>query len=104
MDYLNFFKDGVAIECFKNGEENVKGMLMGFDGKAGEFRLFAPDFPEWIEDNGVGIKLVPDSRTTEIMKKSLRELQNHHFNRSNCAVDKKRRKSTGCCTKQHSGG
>lgn len=41
---------------------------MGFDGKAGEFRLFAPDFPEWIEDNGVGIKLVPDSRTTEIMK------------------------------------
>ena len=74
---LNFFKDGVAIECFKNGEENVKGMLMGFDGKAGEFRLFAPDFPEWIEDNGVGIKLVPDSRTTEIMKKSLRELENN---------------------------
>ena len=30
----NLFKDGAAIECFKNGEENIKGVLMNFDGKA----------------------------------------------------------------------
>ncbi len=71
----NLFRDGAAIECFFSGEEPVKGVLMNMEGKAGEFRLFAPDFPDWIEDNGVGIKLAPDQRTTSIMKKVLNELE-----------------------------
>jgi hypothetical protein len=45
--------------------------------KHGEFRLFAPDFPDWIEDNGAGIKLAPDTRTTSIMKKVLNELESN---------------------------
>ena len=49
---------------------------MNLDGKAGEFRLFAPDFPDWIEDDGVGIKLAPDQRTTTIMKTVLNDLEN----------------------------
>ncbi len=69
------FKDGAAIECFCAGEEPVKGVLMQLDGKAGEFRLFAPDFPDWIEDNGVGIKLAPDQRTSTIMKTVLNDLE-----------------------------
>jgi predicted DNA helicase len=73
----NLFKDGAAIECFCAGEEPIKGILISLDGKVGEFRLFAPDFPEWIEDNGVGIKLAPDTRTTGIMKKVLNELENN---------------------------
>jgi ATP-dependent RNA/DNA helicase IGHMBP2 len=73
----NMFKDGAAIECFITGEEPVKGVLISLDGKNGEFRLFAPDFPDWIEDNGVGIKLAPDTRTTSIMKKVLNELENN---------------------------
>ncbi len=71
----NLFRDGAAIECFITGEEPIKGILLGLDGKNGEFRLFAPDFPDWIEDNGVGIKLAPDTRTTTIMKKVLNELE-----------------------------
>jgi ATP-dependent RNA/DNA helicase IGHMBP2 len=71
------FKDGAAIECFIAGEEPVKGVLIGLDGLQGEFRLFAPDFPDWIEDDGVGIKLAPDTRTTEIMKKVLTGLENN---------------------------
>lgn len=71
------FKDGVAIECFCTGEEPVKGVLLGTDGRTGEFRLFAPDFPDWIEDDGVGIKLAPDQRTTSIMKDALRSLEQH---------------------------
>ena len=70
----NLFKDGAAIECFFAGEDPVKGILMNLEGKAGEFRLFAPDFPDWIEDNGVGIKLAPDQRTTTIMKTVLNGL------------------------------
>lgn len=71
----NMFKDGSAIECFIQGEEPVKGVLLGLDGHTGEFRLFAPDFPDWIEEDGVGIKLSPDTRTTSIMKKVLNELE-----------------------------
>ncbi len=70
----NLFKDGVAIECFLQGEEPIKGVLINMDGKTGEFRLFAPDFPDWVEDDGVGIKLAPDQRTTTIMKTVLRDL------------------------------
>jgi ATP-dependent RNA/DNA helicase IGHMBP2 len=73
----NQFKDGAAIECFITGEEPVKGMLLNLDGRNGEFRLFAPDFPDWIEDNGVGIKLAPDQRTTTIMKTVLNNLENN---------------------------
>jgi len=73
----NLFKDGAAIECFCAGEEPVKGILISLDGKAGEFRLFAPDYPDWIEDDGVGIKLAPDQRTTTIMKTALKELENN---------------------------
>lgn len=73
----NMFRDGAAIECFITGEEPVKGVLLGLDGKSGEFRLFTPDFPDWIEDDGVGIKLTPDTRTTGIMKKILNELENN---------------------------
>ena len=67
----NLFRDGSAIECFKEGEEPVKGILLSSDNKSGEFRLFAPDFPDWIEDDGVGIKLAPDTRTSSIMRKTM---------------------------------
>jgi superfamily I DNA and/or RNA helicase len=70
----NLFRDGASIECFVSGEEPIKGVLLSLDGRAGEFRLFAPDFPDWIEDDGVGIKLAPDTRTTTIMKKVLNDL------------------------------
>lgn len=73
----NLFRDGAAIECFCTGEEPVKGILIGFDGKTGEFRLFAPDFPDWVEEDGVGIKLAPDQRTTTIMKTTLNGLENN---------------------------
>lgn len=71
----SLFRDGAAIECFISGEEPVKGVLLNLEGKSGEFRLFAPDFPDWIEDHGVGIKLSPDTRTTGVMKKCLNELE-----------------------------
>src|SRR5688572_13731885 len=73
----SLFKDGSAIECFIPGEEPVKGILINLDGIKGEFRLFDPDFPDWIEDDNVGIKLSPDTHTTQIMKKVLKDLENN---------------------------
>jgi ATP-dependent RNA/DNA helicase IGHMBP2 len=72
---INLFKDGAAIECFVQGEEPIKGVLLNLDGNSGEFRLFAPDFPEWVEGKGVGLKLAPDQRTTSIMKTTLNNLE-----------------------------
>ena len=69
------FRDGSAIECFCQGETPIKGILLQMDGKQGEFRLFAPDFPDWIEDDQVGIKLAPDSRTTDQMKKAISAIE-----------------------------
>ena len=71
----NLFRDGAAIECFMAGEDPVNGVLLSLDGTKGEFRLFAPDFPDWIEDNGMGIKLAPDTRTTGIMKDGVRAIE-----------------------------
>jgi superfamily I DNA and/or RNA helicase len=68
------FRDNSAIECFIDGEESVKGVLLRMDGQKGEFRLFAPDFPDWIEDKGVGIKLAPDHFTSETMKKAVKNI------------------------------
>lgn len=69
------FRDGAAIECFITGEEPIKGVLLNIEGRSGEFRLFAPDFPDWIEEDGVGIKLAPDTRTTTIMKDGLKSIE-----------------------------
>ena len=71
----NMFRDGAAIECFVQGEDPIKGILINLEGKSGELRLFAPDFPDWIEDDGVGIKLTPDTRTSTIMTKVLKSLK-----------------------------
>jgi len=69
------FRHGIAIECFRQGEESTKGLLLNIDGKNGDFRLFAPDFPDWIEDDGVGLKLCPDTRTFSIMNKALNSIK-----------------------------
>lgn len=65
------FRDNSAIECFLEGESPVKGILLGMESQKGEFRLFAPDFPDWIEEKGVGIKLSPDQHTSECMKEGV---------------------------------
>ncbi len=71
----NLFRDGAAIECFLQGEEAIKGILLHLDGNKGECRLFAPDFPDWIEEKAVGIKLAPDQRTNTLLKKVLNEIE-----------------------------
>jgi len=72
------FKSGVSIECFLSGEESIKGVLLYVQGNQGEFRLFTSDFPEWLEEKGVGVKLSPDDKTKNIMLEGLSELEKHN--------------------------
>ncbi len=68
------FRDNSAIECFIEGEESVKGVFLGMNGRKGDFRLYTPDFPHWVEDEGVGLKLAPDHRTFERMQGAIKKL------------------------------
>lgn len=72
------FKDGMAIECFCVDEEPIKAVLLSLDGRMGEVRLFAPDYPDWLESDGVGIKLAPDQRTHKLMRDALNSVQGDH--------------------------
>lgn len=77
LSFLNdtsSFKDNSAIECFIDGEDSIKGVLLGLDGKKGMVRLFSPDFPDWIEESGVGIKLSPDQHTIDQMNLAVKEV------------------------------
>jgi superfamily I DNA and/or RNA helicase len=68
------FRDGTAIELRYQGEDPVKGMLLEFDGRQGSFRLYAPDFPDWIEERGLQLVPAPDTRTTGILKDAIRQI------------------------------
>ena len=68
------FKDNCAIECFTEGEELVKGVLLRINGRQGKMRLFSPDFPDWIEDKGVGVKLAPNHFTSKTMEDSVKRI------------------------------
>jgi ATP-dependent RNA/DNA helicase IGHMBP2 len=68
------FRDGAAIEIFYEQETPIQGQLLDISAREGRIRLFAPDYPDWIE-SGAGFKLAPDTHTTEWMKKGLIALE-----------------------------
>lgn len=68
------FRGGNAIEIFFQSEAPIKGILLSLDGSNGEVRIYAPDFPDWIDEHGVGIKLSPDTRTTEVITQVLQDI------------------------------
>ncbi|MDD2983577.1 MAG: AAA domain-containing protein [Crocinitomicaceae bacterium] len=68
------FRDGNTIELFCEGETSIKGVLLSVSNKSIDVRLFAPDFPSWIDDGELGIKLTPDTNTQEIVRAVLERL------------------------------
>ena len=71
----NLFKGGVPIALFS--EENDKlctGNILYINGNNGEVALFSNDFPDWLEEQKVGIKLIPDSRSFDLMHGVLKKI------------------------------
>jgi ATP-dependent RNA/DNA helicase IGHMBP2 len=68
------FRDGAQIEVFYPGEEAIKAILLGFDGRSGDVRLLGNDFPDWIED-GAALRLAPDTHTTEVMLRAMEKVR-----------------------------
>lgn len=69
------FRDGQPIELFYQEEETIKGVLLHIQGSAGEIRLYAPDYPDWLEMSGVGIKQSPDIKTLQYMQQAVEQIQ-----------------------------
>lgn len=68
------FKPNAAIEFLVEGEAPVKGIYLGGAGRKGVIRLYAPEFPDWVEDKDVVIKLAPDHHTEGIMKEAVKAI------------------------------
>ncbi len=68
------FRDGAQIEVFFSGEESIKAILLGFDGRSGDVRLLTNDFPDWIDD-GAALRLAPDAHTTEVMLRAMEKVR-----------------------------
>lgn len=73
----NQFRNGCSIQLFCADEKPVSGVLLYLEGKKGEIRLHASDFPDWMDDKGVGVQLVADQRTNEVQMEALKTVQNN---------------------------
>lgn len=71
------FKSGVSIEFFAHHEEqqSCNAQLVFLNNRNGEIRLFAPDFPDWVDERNLGIKLVPDDRSFKFMLYGLQAIK-----------------------------
>lgn len=66
------FKPNAAIELLLEGEQSIKGIYLGGAGRKGAVRLYAPEFPDWVEDKDVVVKLAPDHHTEGVMKEAVK--------------------------------
>lgn len=73
-DYSSF-KSGCSVELIGMNNKVCSAFLNYVQGKKGEIRLFAPDFPDWVEEKGLGVKLVPDDRSFNEMERALKHLK-----------------------------
>lgn len=66
----NSFRDGMSLEVFSD-EGNTRAVLLSNEGNQMQIRLYSSDFPDWIEDKNVGVRIVPDTYTFSKMEESV---------------------------------
>ena len=70
------FNGGSPIAVFsENSEELCNGQLLTIAQGKGELTLFADDFPDWLDNGRIGIKLLPDSRSFNQMHGVLKSIE-----------------------------
>lgn len=69
------FNGGSPIAVFsENSEELCNGQLLTITQGKGELTLFSDDFPDWLDQGRIGIKLLPDSRSFNQMHGVLKSI------------------------------
>lgn len=71
---VSAFRDGASVELVCSGETPVPALLLSLSEGKGELRLFAPDFPDWLDEPGVALKCAPDVRTLQAMRQALQNM------------------------------
>ncbi|MEX1191394.1 MAG: AAA domain-containing protein [Brumimicrobium sp.] len=70
------FNGSSPITVFnEQSEELCNGQILTISQGKGELTLFADDFPDWLENGRIGIKLLPDSRSFNQMHGVLKSIE-----------------------------
>lgn len=72
---LSLFKPGIHVDLFYE-KEQTHALLADIHEKEGSVQLTSEDFPDWIDEKGVGIKISPDNKNFKLLQDVLNEL-NH---------------------------
>ncbi|MDX1651183.1 MAG: AAA domain-containing protein [Brumimicrobium sp.] len=66
---------GSPVALFNEGSEDLcNGQIVTLYEGNGEILLFTDDFPEWLENGTLGIKLLPDGKSFELMHGVLKSI------------------------------
>ena len=68
------FKSGSPVEIVTE-KDRYKALLINFDGRSGECRIFKSDFPDELNDGSVGLQLAYDEHTNEVMTNALKHIE-----------------------------
>jgi superfamily I DNA and/or RNA helicase len=68
------FKPGSSIELVSSDGISCSAKLIDISEKRCTIKLVQEDFPDWIDEKGLGIKLCPDYRTLSLMEKEMANL------------------------------
>lgn len=70
------FKSGSPIEIVTD-KERYKALLINFDGRSGECRLFKSDFPDELNDGSIGLQLAYDEHTNDVMMHAIKHIESN---------------------------
>lgn len=70
------FKSGSPIEIVTE-KERYKALLINFDGRSGECRLFKSDFPDELNDGSIGLQLAYDEHTNDVMMHAIKHIESN---------------------------
>ncbi|HZH69570.1 MAG TPA: AAA domain-containing protein, partial [Flavobacteriaceae bacterium] len=70
-----FFNEGTPVAFFlPNADDICNGQLLSIAERKVEVLLHTDDFPDWIDEKGIGIKRLPDNRTFQQMHGVLKRI------------------------------
>lgn len=70
---MHNFKDSAFVELV-NGKDSCRAQIVANEGSAAFVRLYSSDFPEFLHDEGTYLKVAADTKTLDLLKDAVREM------------------------------
>lgn len=72
----SFYSQGTPVALFTTSTSEVcNGQLLSISDKSAEIMLFSEDFPDWIDEKGLGVKRLADDKTFKLMHGVLNRIE-----------------------------